>query len=425
VPDDDEIATELADKLKGRISYFRNAWHVYERGCWTSRHTSEVRRYVRQELRGWRARGIKVQQRRIACLASMLEDEMFMPDRSLLDQQAEQRRYVNLRNGLFDLETMQFTGEHRPELYFTTQLGFEFDEDATCPTFRRFLETSLVLPDSSATDPELVRLALEALAYSMTARTDLKASFWLIGKKDSGKSTFISVLRNIMGALHATIDLTQLGANRFLLASFAGKRVVTFTEASGSSVLPDAIYKTLVGGSDEVYADVKNKEPIMFRNEAKLWWAMNDWPRMVDRSGATTRRIYMIPFNRTIPERLRIYDLEDRLTRERPGIFNEMVIHYRRLIRAGDFEKCGQSSALKHEYIMQNDTEATFAEERLELGDSYTIQAQPLYAAYREWCQENGFGPKARNQVSADWKRLGLSVYKDDKHIYKGARLRV
>ena len=166
---------------------------------------------------------------------------------------------------------------------------------------------------------------LEALAYSLTARTDLKASFWLVGQKDSGKSTFIAMIKALMGDLHTTIDLTQLGINRFLLAGIVGKRVVTFTEASSSTVLPDALYKALVGGSDEIYADVKNRDPICFRPEAKIWWAMNEMPRMSDRSGATTRRIYIFPFNRTIPQEQRISNLEQRLSRERPGIFNSIL----------------------------------------------------------------------------------------------------
>jgi len=52
-----------------------------------------------------------------------------------------------------------------------------------------------VFPDSGKPDGRLETLVLEALAYSMTARTDLKASFWLWGKPDSGKSTFIAFIR--------------------------------------------------------------------------------------------------------------------------------------------------------------------------------------------------------------------------------------
>ncbi len=422
--DDDAISLELAEALRLVTAFFHSEWKIYEHGVWGRRDLSEMRRYIRKELRSWRQFGVKVSQNKIKSLASMLEDDLFIPDRKIMERQDEQRRYVNLRNGLFNLETMALE-PHRAELYFTAQLDFNYDEDATCPTFWRYLASSLVYPDSDRTDSTLIRLVLEALAYSMTARTDLKASFWLVGKKDSGKSTFIALLKNIMGSLHTTIDLTQLGVNRFLLASIVGKRVVTFTEASGSSVLPDALYKALTGGSDEVYADVKNRDPIVFRPEAKVWWAMNDMPRMTDRSGATTRRIFMVPFNRTIPERERIGNLEALLMAERSGIFNVMIAHYKRLVSNGGFEVCDQSEALRQQYILENDTEATYIEERAELHESYRVQSTDLYRDYSLWCEDRGFKPKNFNQIAGEWRRLG---FRDSKShgvtVWNGLRLK-
>lgn len=423
VTDDDAIALRLAEELKDVTAYFHNEWKIYEHGVWTRRDTSEVRRYIRKQLRGWRQYGVKVSQNKIKSLTSMLEDDLFVGDRAIMALQDEQRKYVNMRNGLFNLTTMELEA-HRPELRFTSQLDFDYDPDAKCPNFRRYLETSLVHPDSEQHDESLALLLIEALGYSMTARTDLKASFWLVGAKDSGKSTFVALLKAIMGSLHATIDLTQLGTNRFLLSGIVGKRVITFTEASGSTVLPDYLYKALVGGSDEIQADVKNRDPITFRPESKVWWAMNDMPRMVDRSGATARRIFMIPFNRTVPEAKRIGNLETRLAGERSGIFNLMVTHYCRLLENGNFDRCEQSEAMRDDYILSNDTEATFLNEELERGDDYTVQARDLYDRYKWWCDRFGHHPKAINQVKQEWVRLGLKVRKSSSNFYQGARLK-
>lgn len=424
-PDDDDLAIQLGAALSGRVSYFHAGWKLYEGGTWATRDAAEVRRYIRGELRTWRDRGVAVSQQRIRALASMLEDDLFVSDRVVMAQAEERKRYINLQNGLLDLETMRLE-PHRPDLYFTTQLGFSYDSEADCPTFRRYLTSSLVHPGSDRVDYSLVELMMEALAYSMTARTDLKASFWLVGEKDSGKSTFISVIKGIMGDLHTTIDLTQLGSNRFLLGSIVGKRVVTFTEASGSSMLPDALYKALVGGTDEIYADVKNRDPIVFRPEAKVWWAMNEMPRISDRSGATTRRIVIIPFNRSIPEKERITNLEARLLAERPGILNWMLSHYGRLMKTNRFTHCNQSVARLEEYIAENDTEATYAQERLDLHESYRVSSQELYADYSEWCTQYGFRPKNFNQLAAEWRRLGLTVMKSDGLKYwRGARIKI
>jgi putative DNA primase/helicase len=422
-PDDDVIALELASELRDKLTFFHGEWKMYENGCWRARDVYEMRRYVRQQLRKWRKFGVTVSQQRVRSLASMLEDDLFVSDRVVMERADERKHYINLQNGMFNLKTMEFEPVHRPELYFTNQLSFDYDPDAEAPTFRHFLNSSLVLPDGR-TDHSLVMLAIEALAYSMTARTDLKASFWLVGQKDSGKSTFISMIKNLMGDLHTTIDLTQLGVNRFLLSSIVGKRVVTFTEASGSTMLPDALYKALVGGSDEIYADVKNRDPIVFRPEGKVWWAMNEMPRVSDRSGATTRRIVIIPFNRTIPEHERIADLERRLMAERSGIFNELITHLWRLLRAGSFDHCEQSERLLAEYIMENDTEATFLEEEAETHESFKVQSKVLYDRYSQWCQQYGFKPKNRNQIAKEWRRFGFENRTSNGVWWHGVRLR-
>lgn len=422
-PDDDKIALALAPMLKGKLAFFHSEWKVYEDGCWRSRDVYEMRRYIRKELREFRKNAVQVTQARIKSLASMLEDELFIPNRTILEQQREQASYVNLRNGLFNLETMCLE-PHRDDLYFTTQLDFDYDPDAYSGTLHRYLNSSLVFPDGS-TDWSLVERALEALAYSLTARTDMKASFWLVGAKDSGKSTFIAMLKALMGDLHTTIDLTQLATNRFLLSGIVGKRVISFTEASSSTMLPDALYKALTGGSDEIYADVKNREPIVFRPEAKVWWAMNEMPRMGDRSGATARRIVIIPFNRTIAEDERIYDLEGRLRAERSGIFNSLIDSLTRLKNTGVFSPCEQSDKMLQEYIMENDTEGTFIEERAEVGEAYKVNSTELYNTYLGWCETNGFKAKNRNQVAKDWRRLGFTDSKSHGVIvWNGFKLR-
>lgn len=423
-PDDDMLALELAPRLKEKLAFFHGEWKVYERGAWNRRDVYEMRRYIRTELREFRGQGVAVNQSRIKALASMLEDELFISDRVVMEKQARRRQYINLRNGLFNLDIMEFEPKHRADLYFTTQLDFDYDENATCPTFRRYLNSSLVHPDTETTDHSLVTLAIEALAYSMTARTDMKASFWLVGEKDSGKSTFIAMIKALMGDLHTTIDLTQLGINRFLLSSIVGRRVVTFTEASSSSMLPDALYKAITGGSDEIYADVKNREPIVFRPEAKVWWAMNEMPRVGDRSGATMRRIVILPFNRTIPEDERIHHLEQLLINERSGIFNELMTHLWRVIRSGQFDRCEQSEQRMAEYIMENDTEATFIEECAECHESYKVRSSALYEAYSQWCFNNGFKPKNVNQLAKEWRRLGFGYARSTGSWWHGLRLR-
>jgi putative DNA primase/helicase len=413
-PDDDELALAIAELWRESVRFLYGQWYVYERGCWNQRTPQEMQMGLRQVLRKFKRMQsdveITIGQNRVAGLARMMQGDLFMPDREFDALLPDQERYINLKNGMYNLDSFSLE-DHDASLRFTTQLDFEYDPHAKCPMWERFLNTSLLQSgDSEMPDDELIALVQEAMAYSMTARTDMKASFWLVGKPDSGKSTLIAFLRGLMGSLHATIDLNQLGGNRFLLSGIVGKRVVTFTEASESVVLPDALYKAMVGGVDEIYADVKNRPGISFKPIAKFWWAMNSAPRMTDRSGATLNRLKVIPFNRSVPKHRRIGNLYQLLMRERPGIFNWLLDGYMRLAERGTFTTSEQSELWRENYQLENDTEMTFVNEWCErgIGTEYRVQAEILYRHYKRWCDENGFRPKNANQAAKEWERLGF-----------------
>lgn len=421
--DDDQIATFIAQKWAGKVAYYRGGWRVYEAGCWFEREDNEPRKFIRRELVPHRDRlkgGIR--QGRINSVAAMLQDDVFVPDRRINELEQETAKYINLQNGLFNLETFRLE-PHNPDLFFSTQLSFAYDERADCPHFKRFLKTSLAHEDGT-TDFQMLLLVQEALAYSMTARTDLKSSFWLVGKPDTGKSTLIGAIRAIMGNLHATIDLNQLANNRFLLSGIVGKRVVTFTEADSTMFLPDALYKAMVGGQDEIYVDVKNKPGISFVPTCKFWWAMNSAPKVNDRSGATLNRLLPLLFEHIIPPDQRNSALPRLIEAERPGIFNYLVDGYGRLMETGRFTLPDRSREWRDQYRHENDIEAIYASDRLDFNPSFSVTGQDLYDDYRDYCERNGYKPKNAANAAKEWRRLGLSDMKTNGlKVWKGARL--
>lgn len=407
--DDDRLTTALEHQTAGNVRFLRNSWREYLAGIWDEREKEEIRTLIRVFLRKFRGRdNIKVGTAQVSSIETMLRDAVSVSDRLINKIHKEQKMYIPLRNGIYNLKTWELE-DHRKDLYHTFQLDFDFDveENEDCPTFRRYLATSLVKPDGSP-DPQLQDFVCEALAYSMTARNDLKASFWLLGKADAGKSTFIAFVRELMGAFHVSIDMEQMGKNNFMMSSLVGKRVVTCTEAEAGAMLADGLYKALSGGEDAIWTDVKNKDGISFVPECKLWWAMNNAPRTRDRSDAIFNRLKIIPFNRSIPKSQRDGQLLEKLLAERSAIFTHLMYAYKRLVRRGGFEIPEQSQKMLETYRLQNDTERTFLSERAVKDANGKIGLDELNRAYREWCTENGYQPKRKSEVNQDWERLGL-----------------
>jgi len=404
-PDHDRLARELAEHWKEMVRHFWGDWYVYEAGVWQRRAPARVNVACRKFLRECRDNGydINISSGLVQGVVSLAADDCFVDDEDI--DQGD--KYINLRNGLLNLDTFQLE-PHRASLYLTNQLDFNYEPDAHSSMWHQFLNSSLVQPGTDETDWALKDLVQEYLGYSMTADTSFKAAAWLVGKPDSGKSTLITFIRSLLGNLHTTIDLNQLATNRFMLSEIVGKRAVTFTEARVNSVLPDDIFKSIVGGTDEIYADIKNKPGITFTPKAKFWWAMNDMPRVNDRSGAVFNRLYPIPFNRSIPQSQRIANLSALLHLERAAVFHWAIVGYIRLKRRGHFLQVEQSERFKEEYRLQNDTEQSFVNECCEMEPGATIQSSALYDAYRDWTRNNGFNPKNINQVAREWERLGF-----------------
>lgn len=418
-PDDLALVKAIVPLWCETVGYHYGDWHRYEGGCWRVRAPQQIQVTLQDALDDLRSKNrleIGINNGRVMSVYQMLLTRLFMSDQEFNAMLPAQERYINLQNGLYSLDRFALE-EHDASLKFTSQLDFEFDPHAQCPHWDNYLRTSLLTTDGKV-DLELIFLLQEAMAYSMTARTDMKASFWCVGKPDSGKSTLIAFIRSLMGSWHGTIDLNKLGEDRFMLANIVGKRVVTFTEAEESTMIPDAIYKAMVGGTDEIYTDVKNKPGISFKPIAKFWWGMNEAPRIKDRSGAMLNRLKPIPFLHSIPADRQNHRLHDLLIRERPGIFNWLMVGYQRLLEQGAFTVSEQSEEWKENYRLQNDTESTFLREWCERDEESSIQSRVLYANYANWCKENGLKAKSILQVAKDWSRLGLRPVRQSSGVF-------
>src|SRR5690606_20060574 len=143
------------------------------------------------------------------------------------------------------------------------------------------------------------------------------------------------------------------------IADVAGKRVVTFTEPKANAVLADNHYKRLVS-QDTISTRQIYGKPFSFRPMCKVWGAMNETPRVIDRSDAIFNRVIILPMNRVIPEAERDRQLTDKLLSELAGIFNIALIGLKRLKHAGEFTVCTQSLSARQEYKAENDIEAAF-----------------------------------------------------------------
>jgi len=110
---------------------------------------------------------------------------------------------LNTLNGTIELDT-GYLLPHRREDYLTKLVHVEYHPDATCPRFRQFLREVL--------DEGLLDYVQRALGYSLTGDTIEKAVFALYGPGNSGKTTLLTTIRELIHEYAVVIQADTLMA---------------------------------------------------------------------------------------------------------------------------------------------------------------------------------------------------------------------
>jgi len=422
-PDDDELGDIVIETVKPNHAFFRDTWHKYNSGYW--QESKGINHEIIATLRANRWKGVRPSRARCSSVEFFVQVALELEEDSIVDNYPQ---YLNLRNGLFNLQDYQLE-KHRKDVYITARCDFDFDKRAGAPNFRNWI-ASMLIKENGETDWQLVNLLQEAMGYSLTADTSRRVSFWVWGPTGSGKSTLLNILVALMESYHAPLDLNQLGTNRFLLARIAGKRLVTFGEADAQTKLADGMYKMLVS-DDIIIADVKNREPIEFVPQCKIWWGMNNLPYVADRSGAIDSRVIIIPMRQQIQRQDWDLELDNKLKNELAGIFNFALEGLQRLKQQGDFTRVPQVEAKRDEYRKSQDIYASFLEDEAWIKLEGKTEPTPLYKAFCAWAEDSGIKHHAsRISIAREWERLsldktralGVRYYNGVSLTYKAAR---
>lgn len=102
------------------------------------------------------------------------------------------RNYVNLLNGMFDLDEFQLV-EHHPQCYSTIQIPIEFIPDAQCPLFKSFLEQVF------EKDKQRIALAQEWVGYLLSPEMKAQKALLLYGTGANGKGVFVETISTLIG----------------------------------------------------------------------------------------------------------------------------------------------------------------------------------------------------------------------------------
>jgi P4 family phage/plasmid primase-like protien len=404
---DDEIADAYKAQYDPGRMFTRDRWWRYDKsGVWVS--DCDAQDEIWRMLIEFKDADVRPTDSKARSVEKCLQGRSWL---GIQEHQVDARHeWLNLLNGVYDLTTGEII-PHAPEQYLTTQLPFEYDPLAECPLWEKFLSEVLVRKNGE-TSQEMAAFIQQAFGYSLTAWTKYELSFWLQGSGSNGKSTLIHILTKLTGTASRALNLGMLEKDPYQLAELPGKRVVTCTESPIGMLVADSLIKSLVSG-DTLSVRSPYGKPFELEPICKIWWAMNNPPRVADASEGFWRKVRITPFYAHFDGAHKDVNLRFKLEQELSGIFNWALAGLRSLEQNGWLE-CDEIKDATDAYRDSNDVEQAFVTECCvtgadELGNEYRVNARALYKAYKEWCFETGHRPKTMTRVAGDWLRLGFS----------------
>jgi putative DNA primase/helicase len=321
---------------------------------------------------------------------------------------------IAAENCVIDLHE-QTSREHDPEYRFLSRLGCEFDPDATAPRFQAFLNE--VVPS----DTERSKLQEYAGYTLMHWGLPYHKALFLVGPTASGKSTFLDTINAMLGEnTVASLTPQQLTGERFSGAELFGKWANIRNDIPASTVENTGAFKEIVGG-DPMKAERKRKDPFMFEPTAKHLFAANELPSTNTDDEAFYRRILLVPFPETIPEAERDKHLDDKLQAELPGVLNWAIEGLQRLLANGGFTGDRSPGQTQDTWQKWADSVSRFKQAAITDG-SDEIPKSKLYAAYIEFCRQEGIPSDTQHSMTRGLKKEGLE---DGRAYIDGDRERV
>ena len=330
---------------------------------------------------------------------------------------------LNCLNGTLDLQTGKLR-EHRREDYITKLVRVNYNPAATCPRWLQFLNEIL--------DPGLIEYLQRCLGYSLTGVTSEKAVFVLHGKHDAGKSTLLTVFREILGDYSTVINIDtvmskahETSNTQADLANLNGARFGQTSEAAKDQRLSISKLKAITQGMGLITAVRKYENPITFAETHKLWIDTNPLPAIKEvEDQATFSRLHPIPFTKTIePERID-RGLKEKLQAESEGILAWAVVGCLTWKVKG-LEKPELVKRATDGWKAENDNVSQFIDEMCERGGPFTCPTTPLYNAYKQWCDRSGEPFVIHKEFSTRMKNKGFEIgHGKYGNVFEGLRLR-
>ena len=311
---------------------------------------------------------------------------------------------IAFRNGIYNLGTGEFT-YFSPEHVITNKIDWDYNPNA-------YYELADEVLNNIACQDEAIRSLLEEMVgYCLFRRNELGKAFILTGSGSNGKSTFLNMIKTMLGKRNLSVlDLKKLN-DRFSTVMLFGKLANIGDDISDEFLTDAAEFKKIVTG-ETIDAEQKGQPKFDFEPYVKLIFSANNIPRMGKGrdSNAILRRLVIVPFNAKFDSKNPNFKpfIGDKLQNQQSM---EYLIQIglkglKRVLESRTFTSSEKIQEQLDEYEELNNPILGFFKECA--NEEIPIENEPtskVYKSYQEYCLANSLTPMSSGEFSKQVKK--------------------
>ena len=325
---------------------------------------------------------------------------------------------IAFANGVLNVVDESFS-DFSPEYIITNKIPHNYFPDASSDLL------DSVMKKLACQDEAVYSLLYQSIGYCLYRRNELRKSFFLLGEKRNGKSTFLDMVGTLLGEENtANLDLCEIG-DRFRTAELTGKLANIGDDINDEWISNTAIFKKVVSG-DTVTVERKGKDPYKLRSFAKFFFSANSLPRLGrgKDSAAVLDRLVIIPFDAKFSKTDPGYDpfikykLRDESVME--ALIAKAVPALREVLADQEFTVCDKTKRNLEDFEKSNNPITEFFED-MDEPDYLNEPIKTVYQTYCTWCLSNNLQAisaiEFQKQMRKQYDLIVKSVTMDGKKV--------
>jgi len=323
--------------------------------------------------------------------------------------------YVAVENGLLDLQAAargdDAVRDLTPEDYALRRLPVEYDPDADATAWSAFVD-GVVESEKRETLQEYVGYTLHR------GEMPFNRAVLLVGSGANGKSTFLNVVRAMLGRENTETKPVHKFDTDNHIADLYGSLANIDADLSEGSLSTQGIanFKRLVG-DDQVTARHLYEDAFTFQPAVKHLYACNQVPDVgnyvADDDTAFWRRWLIVQFPEYIPPSERDPLLEDRLTEPESlsTVLNWAIEGWARLMDQGGFTNAETPDETRRLWQSWGDSVDEFLANCVEHDpDAENITTGEAWDVYKAWCVREGKDATGQQSFTGAAKRCEVNL---------------